>query len=73
MKNAKAYCTCTDIKCPCHPVNHDQGCDLCIQKNLRQKEIPSCFFNLVDSNYDGGSYTFEDFAALVAATKGEEE
>ena len=39
MKNAKEYCTCTDTKCPCHPVNHDQGCNLCIQKNLRQKEI----------------------------------
>ena len=31
----------------CHPSNHSQGCDLCIQKELRKGEIPSCFFNLV--------------------------
>ena len=31
----------------CHPANHGQGCDLCIQKELRKGEIPSCFFNLV--------------------------
>ena len=29
------------------PSNHSQGCDLCIQKELRKGEIPSCFFNLV--------------------------
>ena len=32
---------------PLHPANHGQGCDLCIQKELRKGEIPSCFFNLV--------------------------
>ena len=48
MRNAKEYCTCTDYKCPCHPVNHDQGCNLCILKNLKQKEIPSCFFHDID-------------------------
>lgn len=45
MREAKDYCTCTDYQCLCHPRNHDQGCNLCIQKNLKQKEIPSCFFH----------------------------
>lgn len=41
------FCTCQNTACHCHPANHDQGCDLCIQKELRKGEIPSCFFNLV--------------------------
>ncbi len=45
MKDAKDFCTCTDTRCPCHPINRDQGCSRCIQKNLREKEIPSCFFH----------------------------
>ena len=48
MRDAKEFCTCTDVSCPCHPVNHDQGCNLCILKNLSQKEIPSCFFHDID-------------------------
>ena len=50
MKDAKEFCTCTDYKCPNHPVNHDKGCTFCIQKNLRQKEIPACFFHDIDKN-----------------------
>uniref|UniRef100_UPI00307CF997 DUF6485 family protein n=1 Tax=Dysosmobacter welbionis TaxID=2093857 RepID=UPI00307CF997 len=41
------FCTCQNTACRCHPSNHSQGCDLCIQKELRKGEIPSCFFNLV--------------------------
>ena len=41
------FCTCQNTACRCHPANHGQGCDLCIQKELRKGEIPSCFFNLV--------------------------
>lgn len=26
-------CTCTDLKCPFHPTNHDKGCTPCINKN----------------------------------------
>ncbi|MDY3059529.1 MAG: DUF6485 family protein [Fusobacterium sp.] len=40
----KHFCSCTDHKCPMNPVNHDKGCDLCIQKCLKLNEIPSCFF-----------------------------
>ena len=41
------FCTCQNTACRCHPANHDQGCSLCIEKELRKGEIPSCFFNLV--------------------------
>ncbi len=66
---AKQYCTCTDTKCPMHPVNHDRGCDLCIQKNLKLGEIPSCFFNAVGSTADTDSYYYEDFARMVLERK----
>ena len=67
MKNLSKFCTCTDLKCPFHPTNHDKGCAPCIADNLKDNEIPSCFFNKVDADYRGGSYTFEDFARLVLA------
>ena len=65
MRAAKEYCTCTDYKCPCHPVNHDHGCDLCIQKCLRQKEIPSCFFRDIGCEKPTPDWRYQDFAATV--------
>ena len=41
------FCHCRNTACRCHPANHDQGCSLCIEKELRKHEIPSCFFDLV--------------------------
>jgi hypothetical protein len=71
MNDAKDFCTCTDLKCPCHPKNHERGCDLCIQKNLRQKEIPSCFFRDIGVKKPTENWHYEDFAALVQAAKNE--
>ena len=48
MKEPREFCTCGDLKCPFHPTNHDRGCSLCILKNLKAKEIPSCFFHDID-------------------------
>ena len=48
MKDPKDFCTCTDFRCPNHPRNHDRGCGPCIEKNLKQKEIPTCFFRAID-------------------------
>ena len=45
MENLSKFCTCRDLKCPFHPTNHNKGCSLCIAKNLKEGEIPSCFFN----------------------------
>ena len=41
------FCPCRNTACRCHPSNHDQGCSLCIEKELRKREIPSCFFDFV--------------------------
>lgn len=69
MIDARDFCTCTDLKCPCHPTNHDQGCSLCIRKNLHEKEIPSCFFHDNDHPKPTENWFYEDFAALVYAAK----
>ena len=69
MSDAKKFCTCTDYQCPCHPKNHEQGCTLCVLKNLRQKEIPSCFFHDIDCVKPTENWHYEDFAALVQAAK----
>ena len=60
------FCTCTDTKCPCHPSNHDKGCTLCIAKNLKAREIPSCFFHAAGGEKPTENWFFEDFAALIA-------
>ena len=69
MMRAREFCTCTDLSCPCHPTNHDRGCELCILKNLRQKEIPGCFFNDIDWEKPTPDWHYEDFAALVEAAR----
>ena len=65
MKNVSSFCTCKDLTCPFHPSNHDRGCAPCIAKNLKEREIPSCFFNLVETEHIGKGYKFEDFANSV--------
>ena len=65
MNDLSPFCTCTDHKCPMHPVNHEKGCAPCIAKNLRLKEIPSCFFNKLDMDKKPDTYYFEDFARAV--------
>ena len=34
--SSSPFCTCTHTACRCHPANHDQGCNLCIQKELKK-------------------------------------
>ena len=59
------FCTCKDHACPFHPSQHEQGCTLCVQKNLAAREIPSCFFHLLEKTYTGKEYSFLDFARAV--------
>ena len=54
-KSSAPFCTCDKFKCPLHPVNHDKGCTLCIAKNLRAREIPNCYFDLLGA--EGGERT----------------
>lgn len=65
MKRMSDFCTCKDIECPFHPTKHDKGCAPCIAKNLKQGEIPSCFFNKIDGAENRTGNTFEDFAKIV--------
>ena len=59
------FCTCTDRECPFHPVNHDKGCTPCILKNRKEREVPSCLFNMVGRSERCEGYHFEDFALSV--------
>lgn len=65
MENLSTFCTCTFKDCPLHPTNHDQGCAPCISKNLKNEEIPNCFFNRLDDSDRRESYKFKDFAEAV--------
>ena len=68
MDLSRKQCTCSDLSSPFHPTNHDKGCALCIAKNLKEGEIPSCFFNEIDIEYqdkEDSGFKYEDFAKLV--------
>ncbi len=67
------FCSCTDLACPFHPSNHEQGCVPCIAKNLKEREIPSCFFHAVDAPKLTENWHFEDFAAMVQAAQQKKE
>lgn len=70
MADLSGFCTCTNLACPLHPTKHDKGCAPCIQKNLKLKEIPNCFFNLVENAGHRDGDSFMDFAALVLENRG---
>lgn len=63
--NAIELCTCENYKYPLHPRNQKQGCTPCIEKNLKMKEIPNCYFKIVDHNNKRCGDTFEDFAKII--------
>ena len=47
------------------PGRHDQGCAPCISKNLKLREIPNCFFSLVEGASQRSGDSFQDFARCV--------
>lgn len=56
------YCKCDNLTCPLHPTNHIQGCNLCIKKNLKKKEIPTCFFKIINEDISGvEEFTLKEF------------
>lgn len=59
-------CTCQSTNCKYYPNNHNEGCTPCIMKNLKQRHVPNCYFNLVtDDKNEIKGYSIEDFARLV--------
>lgn len=65
MENISKFCTCKNLDCPLHPTKHDKGCAPCISKKLRLKEVPNCFFNLIENAEKRSGDTFEDFSKMV--------
>ena len=65
MNNLSQFCTCTNLKCPLHPIQHEKGCAPCISKNLRLNEIPNCFFNKIEDADNRLGDSFEDFAHCI--------
>lgn len=59
------FCTCENLNCPLHPSRHNKCCAPCISKNLKLREIPNCFFNMIDNAKNRTGDTFEDFAKLL--------
>lgn len=65
MGALSSFCTCKKLTCPLHPTNHNKGCAPCISKNLKLKEIPSCFFNTIPDTQNRAGDSYKDFAALI--------
>lgn len=65
--NARNFCTCQNKKCKMNPANHDEGCDLCIEINLKGNTIPRCFFHKVmgDDVSSIKTWSFKEFADKV--------
>ena len=59
------FCTCENFNCVHHPKNTDDTCTACVSKNLKNNEIPSCFFNKADGIKKRAKYKFEDFAEAI--------
>ena len=69
MSSSVPFCTCKYTDCPNHPTNHDKGCTPCIEKNLRQGEIPECFFCQAEKDTKREGVTQADYARLVLGLK----
>lgn len=69
MGQLSAFCTCQNLACPLHPTKHGQGCAPCIRKNLDHRELPNCFFSLVEGADGRAGDSFRDFAELVLDKK----
>ena len=70
------FCTCHVTDCPHHPMTRkDDNCTACIEKNLREQEIPTCFHNMIGVQSDEKSttpYSFYHFAKKVFEVEGED-
>lgn len=65
-------CSCPVTKCPHHPSNHEEGCDSCIQKNVRKKEVPTCLFKAVHEDVsDVKDYSIKGFVEFYLAHQDE--
>ena len=70
MKSSSPFCPCTDYSCGFNPVNHEKGCNYCVEDSIKCREIPKCFFLKAVDSIDGfEDWSFEHFAELVLKGK----
>lgn len=80
------FCTCDDLCCALNPNNPNNSnnsnnskdninsCDPCIRKNLKAREIPSCFFLLVNEDMsDVEDFTIDGFVEFYLKNKRSEK
>ena len=66
MAGSTPFCPCTDAGCAFNPINHDKGCNLCVEDSLKCREIPKCFFKEAGGDIDAiTDWSFENFAKIV--------
>lgn len=59
---ARQFCSCPVEQCPRHPKNHANGCNPCIQDNLKKRKVPACFFRVVNEDVNEvRDYSIEGF------------
>ncbi len=65
--NVTEFCTCQNNKCKLNPINHEEGCDLCIKANLDCNTVPRCFFHKLmgDDVSKIKKWSFQEFACEV--------
>ncbi|MGL4484376.1 MAG: DUF6485 family protein [Anaerovoracaceae bacterium] len=69
-KSSSPFCTCDDHDCEFNPVNHNDGCNRCVEDSIKTNEIPKCFFLKTGANLDGWEdWSFEGFATAVNTVK----
>ena len=62
------FCTCKDCNCESHPKKHNNECTACVGKNLKNHEIPACFFNKIgEESSIKSNWSFYRFAEKVIA------
>lgn len=56
------FCTCHVKQCPKHPLNHNNGCDPCMQDNIAKGKMPTCMFKAVSDDLGAvKDYTIKGF------------
>ncbi len=53
MSENRHFCTCPVTKCRYHPINHDKGCDPCMESNIKDGQVPNCLFQAVNPDISG--------------------
>ena len=65
MHSSAPFCTCTNYSCSLHPVNHDKGCNPCMEKNLRKGVVPNCMIYAISRDKKPEGFGYRDFAKFV--------